>query len=448
MTVTPFKLSPEVIRSMAERDALLPRSESSSHVDQTRWNRDADARITDNERRSDKAKTWKDRIYDANTLSAKTFDPVRWMLPGIIPEGVTILAGKPKIGKSWLALDICIAAADGSRYTLGDLKPRHGDCLYLALEDNERRMKKRIDKLMPPDWVWPDRLDIAHEWRRADQGGIDDLRAWCNQVKQDGGYPGLIQIDTLQKFRPVAKGSETYGSDYAAVSALLSLTKEFPGLCIIVVHHDRKMAADDPFDTVSGTLGITGAADTIMIIKRDAGGVKLYVRGRDVEDSEIPLRFEKASCKWTRLNAEDAEDAISAERQTIIDALAEFPAGLSLKDIAAATGREETPGLRKMLFDMTRSGQVRRISRGVYGPCGIESNIGNEVTSNSQTVEATQESPVVTLVTDVTEGAHSRAETDDPAEWSEARLNVEMPLLAEDQFAFGTSRSGRHEHPR
>ena len=177
MTVTPLKLSAEAIRSMAERDAEMLRNAPPAQIDQERWNREADAKITQKESRSAKPPTWEERIYDASTLSAKTFDPVRWMLPGVIPEGVTILAGKPKIGKSWLALDICIAAADGSRYTLGDLKPRHGDCLYLALEDNERRMKKRIDKLMPPDWVWPDRLDIAHEWRRADQGGIADLRA-------------------------------------------------------------------------------------------------------------------------------------------------------------------------------------------------------------------------------------------------------------------------------
>lgn len=430
MTVAPLRLSPEAQRIV--RNGADPAGYYKQHASEPRpaiatQNALDSVAIAADQRAGTKGLTWKDRIYDAHELSARTFDPVKWMLPGIIPEGVTILAGKPKIGKSWFALDICIAAADGSRYTLGDLKPRHGDCLYLALEDNQRRMKKRIHKLVPPDWVWPDRLDIAHEWKRSDAGGIDDLRSWCIERKAEGGSPTLIQIDTLQRFRPVVKGTDSYATDYAAVSALLALTKEFPGLCIIVVHHDRKMDADDPFDTVSGTLGITAAADTIMIIKRNAGAVKLYVRGRDVEDSEIPLRFEKTSCKWVRLNAEDAEASLSVERQSIVDAVESVPDGMGIPEIMSATGRTDRNATDQLLWKMVQDGEIKRIRRGVYGTSKIGKN-GKKDSESTQCIENTQETDAIASLTDLTDLTDlTGTEPDDPADWSEARLNAEMP---------------------
>lgn len=85
--------------------------------------------------------TWRNGLITAKDLQTKTFAPVRIILPGLIPEGVTIVAGKPKIGKSWLALDVCAAVA-GDRFVLGETKPVQGDVLYIAAEDNQRRLKK------------------------------------------------------------------------------------------------------------------------------------------------------------------------------------------------------------------------------------------------------------------------------------------------------------------
>src|SRR5262245_63251388 len=92
-------------------------------------------------------KSWRDGLITAAELQTKHFKPVRIILPDLIPEGVTILAGKPKVGKSWFALDVCMAVADPIRVVLGDKKPVHGNVLYLPLEDNERRLKERIDKI-------------------------------------------------------------------------------------------------------------------------------------------------------------------------------------------------------------------------------------------------------------------------------------------------------------
>ena len=142
----------------------------------------------DAEKASAGGKSWKDGIITAEELQTKQFKPVRIILPNLIPEGVTILAGKPKIGKSFLALDVCLAVADETRFVLGEQKPIHGDALYLALEDNQRRLKKRLDKITQGQGTWSPRLQLQTAWKRVDQGGLEDIEAWC---KSEGTAPDL-----------------------------------------------------------------------------------------------------------------------------------------------------------------------------------------------------------------------------------------------------------------
>jgi hypothetical protein len=119
---------------------------------------------------------WRDHVFTAADLQRRTFPPIAFVIPEIIPEGLTILAGRPKVGKSWLALDIGIAIAAG-RYCLGERKPTQGAVLYGALEDNPRRLQWRIDKLLSPfSTEWPAGLTLANSWRRLDQGGVADLQ--------------------------------------------------------------------------------------------------------------------------------------------------------------------------------------------------------------------------------------------------------------------------------
>jgi RecA-family ATPase len=196
---------------------------------------------------------WRSKIIAASDLQTMKFEPVRYILPGYIPEGATILAGKPKVGKSWLSLDVALGAT-ADRFTLGTLKPAQGDVLYLALEDNRRRLQKRMNKLWPSEPAqWPQRLNLVTEWARADQGGLEDIEKWCISAKS----PVLVIVDTLEKFRPLRSGkAEAYSTDYAAVAGLQKIAGKF-GVAILIAHHLRKMDADDAFDTVSGTLGLT-----------------------------------------------------------------------------------------------------------------------------------------------------------------------------------------------
>ncbi len=120
------------------------------------------------------ANGWRENTFTAAKLQRMTFEPPRFVLPQYVPEGVTLLIGRPKIGKSWLALDLAVACSSDLS-VLGSLKPAQGDVLYLALEDSKRRLQSRIDRLASPfTTAWPDRLSIveAGGWRRADQGGL------------------------------------------------------------------------------------------------------------------------------------------------------------------------------------------------------------------------------------------------------------------------------------
>jgi hypothetical protein len=333
-------------------------------------------------------RTWRDGLITAKALQAKTFAPVRIILPGLIPEGVTILAGKPKIGKSWFLLDVCMAVA-GDRFVLGETKPVQGDVLYLALEDNQRRLKKRIDKILQAAATWPEPLDIHTEWRRVDQGGLDDIREWCEAKPARR----LIAIDTFVKVRPIAgKNEQAYGFDYRAIEGLQKLAGEYQ-VGIVISHHLRKAASeDDVFDDVSGTLGLTGAADAIVIMKRHSGMVKIHVRGRDIEEAEFAAEFNKETCRW-RLVGEADEIFRSQQRQAIATALKEAKRAMSVSEIMAATERRDRNSTEVLLHKMERDGEVKHVSRGQWEhPDPIDGvKIGKKVRNGNQALNNSEE---------------------------------------------------------
>jgi hypothetical protein len=149
----------------------------------------------------------------------------------------------------------------------------------------------------------------------------------------------------------------------------MTLAHEFPGLAFIVAHHDRKMAADDVFDTVSGTLGLIGGVDTIAILKRSGqGGVTLHIQGRDlVDDVEKAVRFDRETCRWVILG-EAIEVHRSAERARVLSALREGPAaGLSVGEIMAEAEIHSRQAAWQLLHRMAKDGEVGRRGRGKYG---------------------------------------------------------------------------------
>jgi hypothetical protein len=331
--------------------------------------------------------SWRERSITASELRRKTFQPVKYVVPGLLPEGASLLVSRPKLGKSWLLLELCIGSAAGL-LALGNLKPLHGDVLYLALEDSERRLQRRVDKILSPfGGEWPERLRMATEWRRLNEGGLDDLTDWCQTASQ----PVLIAIDTLAKVRPPQKTGQTvYDGDYAAMAGLHKLANE-RGIAVVVAHHDRKMDADDPFDTVSGTLGLTGAADTIIIIKRTSLGTTLYARGRDIEDSETAAKFDKATCRWSLLGAA-SEVQRSAQRSRVIAVLKAAGKALSTKEIMSDAEMENRNAIDLLLRKMVKDDEIERVGRGRYALSGeTDGKIGQKERSGAEPNDFPQE---------------------------------------------------------
>ena len=318
-------------------------------------------------------KAWNSGLITAAALQSKQFEPVRIILPGLIPEGTTILAGKPKVGKSWLALDVCLAVADATRFALGDKKPVHGDVLYLALEDNQRRLTKRIDKIVQSS-DWPKRLWLHTEWKRMDQGGLEDIEAWCKSVKE----PRLIWIDTLAKIRPIpGRNEQAYAADYRAIGGLQKLSSQYQ-VGIVLNHHLRKMSSeDDAFDDVSGTLGLNGAADTIIVMKQHFGMMKIHVQGRDIAAAELAAEFNRKTCRW-RIVGDAYKIFRSQERQAIIAALKDAkPEPMSVSQIMAATERTDRCAVDTLLYKMRKAGEVDVVRRGFYSLPGDPLNAGD-----------------------------------------------------------------------
>jgi hypothetical protein len=306
---------------------------------------------------------WGRDAFTAAQLQKMTFPPISWIVPDIIPaEGVTLLCSKPKFGKSWFAYDLCISCTM-ERFMLGTIKPAQGDVLYLALEDSKRRLHGRMSKLLPTGVVWPEALTLKTEWSRLHEGGVEDIRTWHTHTKSKGGKPILVVIDVLAKVRKPTGNRQLYEADYAALADLTKLANEL-GLAIVVVHHTRKMAADDLMETVSGSYGVSGAADTILVMAAKQSGTVLDIRGRDVESSELAIEFNKNTCRW-RVLGNAAEVHVSEQRAKILAALKETGHPMTIAELAEAIGTKRNP-LEVLLGRMARDGEIQRVAKGLY----------------------------------------------------------------------------------
>jgi len=299
------------------------------------------------------------RMINAAELQQKVFPPVSYVIPGYIAEGLTLFAGRPKLGKSWACLDWACAVASGGK-AFGDIECETGDVLYLALEDNQRRLQHRLKKILP-ECKWPDRLSLMTHSERLDKGGLSDLVEWISQASK----PRLIIIDVLARVKPEnqQKGSH-YDADYAALKGLHDLASKHQGLAIVVVTHVRKMDAEDPLDTVSGTLGFAGAADSVLILNRSGQGVTLYGRGRDIEEIETAVEFDKDVCRW-RVLGNATEVRRSDERKAIIEALSNVSEPIGPSEIAEDAGMK-AENVKVLLRKMVTDGEVKKEGRGKY----------------------------------------------------------------------------------
>lgn len=320
--------------------------------------REAADRVWANSMKIHRKPAWRDQVFTAAELQNKEFPPVRYIVPHLIPEGLTLLCGRPKVGKSWAALEIALAVASKTE-CFGGRETEQGDVLYAALEDNPRRLQRRIDKLLSPASAnWPERLTLTTAWRRLDKGGVTDIADWIKRA----GKPRLVILDTLAGVKPIRNNSG-YAEDYDSLTALHRLANEI-GIGVLVLHHTRKLDAEDPLDTISGTLGLAGCADTALVFVGSSQGMTLYVRGRDIEESEHAVTFDKHACRWVIIGAA-ADVQLSETRQAILSVLKEAGEPLGPSEIASVAGLKENV-VKQRLLKMVPKGEVRKCGRGLY----------------------------------------------------------------------------------
>jgi hypothetical protein len=293
--------------------------------------------------------------FTAAELMAMELPPPKWAVPDIVPEGVIILAGKPKLGKSFMALGLAVAVATGG-VALGSKQVETGEVLYLALEDNRRRLQKRVGLLNAGDSKL-DKLHMAVEWPRLDDGGVEKLDAFLSEHPETR----LAVIDTLKKVRARVPGTRSvYEVDYEALEPLLPLATEH-GVAILVVHHTRKADAEDPLDTISGSTGLTGGVDGAMVLKRERGRADafLHVAGRDIEeDIELALRWNADTAGWTIIG--DAEEyRLSEQRAEVVRVLEETGEPMTPTEVADALG-ESFNNVKTRMWRMSKDGQLAR----------------------------------------------------------------------------------------
>lgn len=231
-------------------------------------------------------------------LERKDIPPIRWIVDGLLPQGLTILAGAPKAGKSWLSLDICLSVAKAEPFWGKETYPFPGQVIYLALEDSERRLKSRMKTLLS-DEAAPGNLHFVTEAPTIN-GGLSEQLEQLFDWKPD---TSLVIIDTLGKIRQASK-LDGYQKDYSDLTQLKRLA-DAQNCGIVAVHHLRKMPGSDPFDRISGTNGILGSADTALVLTRErqSSEGRLFVTGRDLEETQYVLKFSD-NCHWEMISSD------------------------------------------------------------------------------------------------------------------------------------------------
>ena len=233
--------------------------------------------------------------FDALELQMENVEPPTWIVNEALPTGLAMICAPSKIGKSWMMLQLGLAVSEGKDFL--NFKTNTNGVLYYALEDSKSRLKDRMTKMLKGKRASTD-LHFTLSADAIDNGFLEKV---TDEMKIHPNIK-LVIVDTLQKVRgKVVKNESVYSGDYREMAKL----KDFADtnkICFLFVHHLRKLADEsDVFNMISGSTALMGAADTIFIIskkKRMEESATLSMTGRDIEQSDLVISFDKADYKW------------------------------------------------------------------------------------------------------------------------------------------------------
>ena len=291
---------------------------------------------------------------DAHTLMQQEFEPLQFTIDKILPHGLFIFAGSGKIGKSWLSLDICRAVAAGDK--VWDFQAQKGEVLYLALEDNYRRLQDRLKKIgvsisaSQEDLTASSNEVTGFHLATASFGISTGLLEQVHDFMVTHPNIKLLVVDTLERIRDTALDNSLYSCDYRDMMALREITDKYK-LTLLLVHHTRKAHDSDPLNTLSGSMGLVGAADGILVlqkVKRVGDRAVLTIANRDTEEFCFDLEFNRDNCRWIfngdrRVEDEPQENFHSAKNEWLCLLVDEF-----LKDAWTGTATELAQALNEI----------------------------------------------------------------------------------------------------
>ena len=253
--------------------------------------------------------TRKLHTINADTLQTIAYEPIPFVVEDLLPQGLHLLAGAPKIGKSWLALWLCLRVAQGE--PLWNFSTCSCEVLYLCLEDSFQRIQSRLFDLTEDA---PPTLHFAVMAEQLHSGLVEQIE----QFLKEHPDTGLVVIDTLQRIRTPGGDANPYANDYRDIGVLKALADRHR-IAVLLVHHLRKLNDDDPMNMISGTTGLSGATDSNFVLrksKRRENAATLYCTGRDIAYRELSLEFGSDTHIWSLL-ADDCERKDSSSGRII-----------------------------------------------------------------------------------------------------------------------------------
>jgi hypothetical protein len=289
------------------------------------------------------------QLWTGTELHSEQFPDPEWIVEGMIPTGLTVLAGKPKIGKSWFALQLSKSITEAERFLSRDVSP--GKVLYLGLEDNPRRMRKRMFEIQK--WRATDQITLGYEL----PSDSDPCQYVADLIREM--RPKLVVIDTLSRFVPAMDQNKAYS--VTAIFGVLHRIASNEECGILVVHHMKKGESvdnEDWVDQVTGSVAISAIPDAVLGMTRSRGtdGAILKGIGRDFEhDVDLALEFDKDTCTWDSLG-NSSEILTKGSFLEIVDILNEL--GEANQTTIADTLKRDAGNISKRLAELTDLGSV------------------------------------------------------------------------------------------
>lgn len=220
-----------------------------------------------------------------------------FIIRNLLYTGVYLLAGAPKIGKSFLVAQIAYHVSTGRMFW--GMNVNQGTVLYLALEDDYRRLQNRMFRMYGLEDA--NNLYFAIMASKVKNGLEEQLEFFVAEHPDTK----LIIIDTLQKTREGSEGY-SYGKDYDIISPIKRLAEKHT-ICVLLVHHTRKESADDVFEMISGTTGLTGSVDGSLLMRKEnrtALEATIDVVGRDYQDQIFYIHKDPDTLIWNLIRME------------------------------------------------------------------------------------------------------------------------------------------------